>query len=188
MSHSEPLHHTFQAVWRDVFLASWLKFPSPIRPDILAVDLVNKEFNPRTNELKSTRLITIEGGFPSWLNFLVGNSALVYFLEESTVNMNDRTFVLRSKNLNFSSIITVTEECKYTIDKDNSLWTHFEQVSKAEVSPSSWLFALQNKVEDYCLCTAKKNAATGRMVMDNAIKLVTDTQFSTLFSPKEQEL
>jgi len=182
------LHHTFQAGWRDVFLASWLKYPSPIRPDILAVDMVKKEFNPQTNELKSTRLITLEGGFPSWLKFLVGNSAVFYFLEESTVNMNDRTFVLRTKNLNFRSMISVTEECKYTIDKDNSKWTHFEQSCKAEVSPDSWLYGLQNKVEEYCLSTAKKNAAKGRLVMENAIKLVTETQFSTLFSPKEQEL
>lgn len=50
-----------------MFQASWKKYPDPRRPDILHVDVVNKEFDPETYTLTTTRLVFSQGPIPIWL-------------------------------------------------------------------------------------------------------------------------
>lgn len=100
MPKSETFQYTFSCVlhitlqpqltnprndWRSCFLASWLKYPNPRRPDILASDIISKVLSPplfshlprptdtfqevdvENGILKATRLIQIRGFAPAWL-------------------------------------------------------------------------------------------------------------------------
>jgi len=53
--------------WADVFQASWKKYPHPRRPDILHVDVINKEFDPEKGTLTTTRIVFSKGPLPLWL-------------------------------------------------------------------------------------------------------------------------
>eukprot|EP01125_Pyxidicula_operculata_P009184 TRINITY_DN3044_c0_g1_i1.p1 TRINITY_DN3044_c0_g1~~TRINITY_DN3044_c0_g1_i1.p1 ORF type:complete len:191 (+),score=24.79 TRINITY_DN3044_c0_g1_i1:73-645(+) len=177
---SETLYHTFQATWRDVFLASWLKYPSTVRPDILSVDIIKKEFDPETGILKARRLIMVEGFVPSWLTFLIGSNAQMFFVEDSIVNVNEKTFVLTTKNLTFRNVFQSEEICKYSIDPENANWTRFEQ--KFIAGMTSFIYGMANKVEQFCIDTAKKQSTRGREVMENAINKVYNTDFVTAWN------
>uniref|UniRef100_A0A6B2LKC9 PRELI/MSF1 domain-containing protein n=1 Tax=Arcella intermedia TaxID=1963864 RepID=A0A6B2LKC9_9EUKA len=172
------MQHTFKASWRDVFLASWLKYPSPMRPDIMSVDIIKKEFDPEKGTLKATRLIAIEGKIPSWMDLFIPRASVVYFLEESVMDIKNKTFVLTSQNITHTNILKTFETCRYTVDKLNPEWTRLEQTFQAGVT--KFLFGVADKIEAFCIDMAKTQAQRGREVMDNAIKLVSETDFSNV--------
>lgn len=157
-----------RSAWYDVFLASWLKYPSPMRPDILSVDIINKEFDPETGNLHATRLITVEGFVPGWLQGIVPGGTVLYAVEESTINVREKTYIMHTRNLNFTQVLNVTEKCTYTVSDENTDWTRLDQVAGAE----SCVWGLRSKIERFLVDSFKTNASKGRIVMENAICLV----------------
>ena len=53
--------------WEDISLASWKKYPSENRPDVLSVDLIDRHFDPETGILTSTRLVIMQDKLPRFL-------------------------------------------------------------------------------------------------------------------------
>jgi hypothetical protein len=163
----ELINHTFKHSWEDVFLASWRKYPSPKRPEVRSVDIINKMFDKEKGILKTTRLIVCESALPKWLSvFAKCNTAV--FLEEAEVNCKTKQMTLQSKNITLDCLIKVEETCTYTIDSENSNWTHLKQIAKA----TAFTFPVANKVEEFIVNRFKHNAAQGREIMENAIELV----------------
>jgi len=156
MPREETQQHTYHATWRDVFLASWLKYPSPIRPDVLSVDIIKKDFDPETGILKATRLIMVDGMVPNFLKFVFGPSQVVYFVEESTINVKEKAFIMNTKNISYSNLLQSEERCTYTIHPDNADWTKFEQSFCASIK--TFFCGVANKAEEFCIETAKKQS------------------------------
>jgi hypothetical protein len=163
----EVLSHTYKHAWKDITLASWRKYPSPERPDVLSVDLLSRDIDPETGVLTTKRLITCKGSGPAWLQSVIGSS-LCFFVEEATVDPKGQKMVLRSQNLSFSDLIRLEEVCTYAPHPEDSTWTHFTQEAKVTAFP----FGIKGKVESFCLEKFKKNAAKGREVMEQAIARV----------------
>jgi hypothetical protein len=182
MPQEEQLNHTFKHSWQDVFLASWKKYPSPKRPEVLSVDIIEKKFNPEENTLKTKRLMILESTLPKWLNSMFGLGNRAVFLEESTIDLKNKTMTLASQNVTFDSLIKMEETCTYTIDKENENWTNLKQVAKA----TAYTFTLASTIENLIVSKFKTNAAQGREIMEAAIDLVQTEQLNAQRSLVEQ--
>ena len=161
----DTLNHIFKHPWHEISMASWRKYPNPVRPDVLSVDLIRKHFDPETGVLTATRLITTHVRLPSFLESFYDNPT-VYCVEESVVDPKNKTMTLKSKNVTLSSLMEVEETCIYTSPsnlKENV--THFRQ----DVKITSYLFGLASKVENWSMENFRKNAVKGRDIMEDAV-------------------
>eukprot|EP00026_Physarum_polycephalum_P016927 Phypoly_transcript_17977.p1 GENE.Phypoly_transcript_17977~~Phypoly_transcript_17977.p1 ORF type:complete len:204 (+),score=16.32 Phypoly_transcript_17977:131-742(+) len=163
----ETLNHIYKHPWGDISLASWRKYPSPQRPDVLSVDLLSRELDPETGVLKVRRLLTCKGSGPTWLQNIIGSN-LFFFLEETTVDPRNKKMVLSSSNVSFSDIIKVEEVCTYTPHAENPTWTNFSQFGKFTAFP----FGIKGSIESLCLDKFKNNAAKGREIMEQAVEII----------------
>ena len=53
--------------WNDISFASWRKYPTDTRPDVLSVDVIEHNFDPETGILTATRLVIMEDKLPRFL-------------------------------------------------------------------------------------------------------------------------
>eukprot|EP01121_Diplochlamys_sp_Union-15-3_P020324 TRINITY_DN7906_c0_g1_i1.p1 TRINITY_DN7906_c0_g1~~TRINITY_DN7906_c0_g1_i1.p1 ORF type:complete len:212 (-),score=37.18 TRINITY_DN7906_c0_g1_i1:71-706(-) len=167
MPQKGTFRHIFHHSWKDVFLASWKKYPSERRPDILSIDLINKEFDPEAQVLRTTRLVTLKSTAPSWLQPILGGH-LGWFLEEAIIDMKAKKMVMYSKNLSFKSIFTLEEGCTYEQNKENPFWTDFRQTATA----SAHVWGVAGAMEDVAFSKFTLNASLGKDIMENAIRIV----------------
>jgi len=107
--------------WPDCALASWKKWPNPRRPDVLSVDLINKEFDEETGVLRATRLVMLKSWIPNWLKPITGSS-VCFFLEESVTDPQNERLVLSAKNITLNNLVEMEETCVYTRAVDNQDW------------------------------------------------------------------
>eukprot|EP01113_Clastostelium_recurvatum_P001831 TRINITY_DN1075_c0_g1_i1.p1 TRINITY_DN1075_c0_g1~~TRINITY_DN1075_c0_g1_i1.p1 ORF type:complete len:198 (+),score=43.45 TRINITY_DN1075_c0_g1_i1:215-808(+) len=172
MPRLETLVHTFSHPWEDISLASWSKYPSPERPDVLTVDLIKRELDQKTGVLRTTRLMVCRGGTPRWLEAYLGSSQC-FFIEEAEVDPRKRSMVLRGRNISFCNLLSLDEVCTYTPHPDEpDKWTHFKQEAKVTAFP----YGISGKIENFCLQNFQKNAVKGREIMEQAIQRVQTEQ------------
>jgi hypothetical protein len=153
--------------WADVFQASWKKYPHPRRPDILHVDVINKEFNAETGTLTTTRIVFSKGPIPLWLRPIFGNTVGV-LVEEAVMDPTNKTMKLLGKNLTFDSIVKTEELCTYKPSEENEEWTDFTQQAKV----TSCVTGASSRIEDFILKQFGENATKGREIMEMAIQRV----------------
>jgi len=163
----ETLCHTYKHAWNQISLASWRKYPSPERPDVLSVDILSREVNAQTGVLTTRRLMTCKGTGPAWIQKLLGNNYL-FFVEDATIDPINKKMVLSSRNVSFSDLIQLEETCTYTTHPENRDWTHFSQDAKITAFP----FGIKGKIEKFCLDKFVSNATKGREIMEQAISRV----------------
>ncbi len=91
-------------------------------------------------------------------------------VEDSTVDPETKTMVLKSRNVSFRSIVSIEETCTYTPSPDNPAeWTQFKQ----EATVTAFPFGVAGSIERYLSDKFVSNAIKGREIMDNAILRVT---------------
>merc|ERR1712137_1521783 len=103
----ENVKHTFEHSWNDISLASWKKYPTETRPDVLSVDLVERNFDPETGILTATRVVIMEDKLPRFLQPIFGNN----------------------------KCISIEETCTYTQNESNPEWTDFKQEAAVHAYP-----------------------------------------------------
>eukprot|EP01129_Flabellula_baltica_P000678 TRINITY_DN10646_c0_g1_i1.p1 TRINITY_DN10646_c0_g1~~TRINITY_DN10646_c0_g1_i1.p1 ORF type:complete len:263 (-),score=47.89 TRINITY_DN10646_c0_g1_i1:81-869(-) len=167
---TKAIDYTFKSSWRDVFLASWLKYPCDSRPDILSVDIIKKEFDSENGTFKATRLITIKNVMPNWIGYFYTVSDKCYFIEESILDVKNQEFVLKSRNLTYGNLVNMLEVCTYTVNNLNEDWTNFHQLYRSTMQ--SAIMGVTSKIENYLTDTAISNSVKGREVMEKAIERV----------------
>jgi hypothetical protein len=165
MSIRELISHRFSHSWSDCALASWKKWPNPQRPDVLSVDLINKEYDEETGVLRATRLIIMRSWIPNWLQPIVG-TGVCFFVEESITDPRNQRLILKGRNVTLANVAEMKETCVYTaIDDDHTL---FEQ----EGSVKSYTFGLKKKIERFCLDRFVAASAQGREIMEQTIRRI----------------
>jgi len=163
----EELTHTFKHPWKDISLATWFKYPNPSRPDVLCVDMLNREFDADTGVLRIRRLLTLRVAIPFWLEKITGG-ARCFFVEDAVIDPNNNRMELTGKNVSWSQLVEMKEHVTYSTSSENKDWTHMKQEAKVSV----FSFGLQRKVEDICIKNFKDNAWKGRELMEQAITKV----------------
>lgn len=81
-----------------VVKAAWRKYPNPINPSVVGIDILDRTVCPKTAVMKTTRLISCKWGLPSWAEKFLGRNK-TYASEYSELDPKQKTFTLKSKNV-----------------------------------------------------------------------------------------
>ncbi|KAL9654660.1 hypothetical protein ABK040_006722 [Willaertia magna] len=171
--------HTYQHPWERVTNAFWHKYPNPLSPHVLSIDVLDRWIDEEGN-LHTVRLMTCKDrAVPEWISNVVGGKNYAYVIERSMINLNEKQLVMKSKNISYESLISVEETCRYTVDKENTEHTLFSQ--EAKISVPIWGLAAR-KVENLTLENFHKNAKKGLQAMEHICEKIKNNTYLDIFS------
>lgn len=163
--------HLFNYPWEQVSAANWKKYPNEMSTQVMAVDILRREVDPKTRILKTERLITCEQSIPSWLRFLVGGMNKSYVREISEVDPINKTLIMRSINLTMNNLLQVYEVVTYKPDPNDPLnKTVFYQ--EAQITAYASIARICNKVEEWSVDRFDFNAKRGKIGFESVLKQV----------------
>ncbi|XP_041046473.1 PRELI domain containing protein 3A-like isoform X2 [Carcharodon carcharias] len=90
--------HLFSHPWETVIKAAMRKYPNPMNPNVVGVDVLERNLDTQ-GRLHSQRLLSTEWGLPSIVMAILGTSrTTTYIKEHSVVDPVERTMELSSSN------------------------------------------------------------------------------------------
>jgi len=167
MTITESYNHTFEYCWENVTLASWKKYPSENRPDVLAVDIIDKYVDQETGILHTTRVVYLKDKLPKILQPILGGGYGIC-VEHATVDPKNKVMTLNAQNVSFQNIFSLRETCIYKVEPSHKDFTEFSQ--KAEIV--AFPFGLAKLIEKFSADKIRANASQGREIMENTIQRV----------------
>lgn len=163
--------HTFNHPWETVAQAAWRKYPNPMNPAVVGIDVVDRKI--ANGVLKTHRLISTKWGLPSWAIKILGNDKTCYASEHSEVDPMHRTMTLRSRNLTFCNEISIEEMLTYSPHPTKTECTLLKQEAIVTIKG----VPLSSYLEDFVAGTISSNAGKGRQAMEWVIsKINTEVQ------------
>ncbi|XP_005929779.1 PRELI domain containing protein 3B-like [Simochromis diagramma] len=158
--------HIFNHPWEMVIKAAMQKYPNPMNPSVVGVDVLDREIDTQ-GCLHSKRLLSTEWGLPSIVKSLVGNArTYTYVQEQSVIDPKEQTFELQSSNITFTNMVSVDEKLTYKPhpeDPEKTILTQEAIISVKGVSLSSYL-------EGVMASTISTNAGKGREAVEWVIR------------------
>ncbi|XP_025787923.1 PRELI domain containing protein 3B [Puma concolor] len=155
-------HDVFDHPWETVTTAAMQKYPNPMNPSVVGVDVLDRHIDP-SGKLHSHRLLSTEWGLPSIVKSLIGAARTkTYVQEHSVVDPVDRTMELKSTNISFTNMVSVDERLIYKPhpqDPGKTVLTQEAIITVKGVSLSSYL-------EGLMASTISSNANKGREAME----------------------
>jgi hypothetical protein len=171
-------------------MAHWKKYPSELMRHVEGVDYLSRRIDPLTGFLHTERLITCRQPIPSFISrvfMLKDEGSHSYFLERSIVDPLTKRVSMLSRNLTFSSLLSVEERCVYIgtppPPTDPNVSPEDESRSQSDGGPpsitlfdqharitcfSKWS-PIREGVEDFCLSRCSANSERGRIALQSAI-------------------
>ncbi|XP_072425921.1 LOW QUALITY PROTEIN: PRELI domain containing protein 3A-like [Chiloscyllium punctatum] len=111
--------HLFSHPWETVIKAAMRKYPNPMNPNVIGVDVLERNLDTR-GRLHSHRLLSTEWGLPSIVIAILGTSrTTTYIKEHSVVDPVERTMELSSSNITLSNLVSVDERLIYRPHPEN---------------------------------------------------------------------
>jgi len=156
--------HTFSHPWETVTKALWRKYPNPLNPHVIGVDIVDRRVTPE-GHLFSERLMTTEWGLANWVKKLIGFEEHAYAHEISTVDPENRTLSINSRNLTFESKVNVEERITYSPDPEDPEKTLMTQQAIVTVQG----VPLTSYMEQLMTSSIAGNASNGREALESVI-------------------
>ncbi|XP_030640486.1 PRELI domain containing protein 3B isoform X1 [Chanos chanos] len=154
--------HIFNHPWETVIKAAMQKYPNPMNPSVIGVDVLDRQVDTQ-GRLHSHRLLSTEWGLPSIAKSIIGTTrSCTYVQEHSVVDPEEKTFELKSTNISFTNMVSVDERLVYRPhpqDPEKTVLTQEALISVKGVSLSSYLEGLMAN-------TISTNASKGREAME----------------------
>ncbi|XP_072903030.1 PRELI domain containing protein 3A isoform X6 [Hemitrygon akajei] len=111
--------HLFSHPWETVIKAAMRKYPNPMNPNVVGVDVLERNLDTR-GRLHSQRLLCTEWGIPSIVMTILGtNRTTTYIKEHSVVDPVERTMELCSSNITLTNLVSVDERLIYRPHPEN---------------------------------------------------------------------
>ncbi|XP_069547082.1 PRELI domain containing protein 3B [Brachyistius frenatus] len=158
--------HIFNHPWETVTKAAMQKYPNPMNPSVIGVDVLDRDVD-KQGRLRSKRLLSTEWGLPSLVKSVIGNTrTYTYVQEDSVVDPRGKTFELKSTNITFTNLVSVDERLIYKPhpeDPEKTILTQEAIISVKGISLSSYL-------EGVMASTISANAGKGREAMEWVIR------------------
>uniref|UniRef100_A0A3B5MDR3 PRELI domain containing 3A n=1 Tax=Xiphophorus couchianus TaxID=32473 RepID=A0A3B5MDR3_9TELE len=136
--------HIFSYPWETVIKAAMRKYPNPMNPNVVGVDVLDRSLDSE-GRLHSHRLLSTEWGLPSIVRILGTNHTQTYVKEHSIVDPEVKKMELCSTNITLTNLISVDERLVYTPHPENPEVTVLTQeaiITVKGVSLSSYLEGL----------------------------------------------
>jgi len=105
--------HIFTHSWDHVAAAAQRKYPNPLNPYVVGVDVIDR-FVDRHGILRTHRLINTSWSLGDWVTRLIGHDRPCYASEHSACDPVNKQLVLRSRNLTFCNVISIDETLIYS--------------------------------------------------------------------------
>ncbi|XP_075777115.1 PRELI domain containing protein 3A isoform X2 [Pelodiscus sinensis] len=137
--------HVFGHPWDTVIKAAMRKYPNPMNPCVVGVDVLDRSLDNQ-GRLHSHRLLSTEWGLPNIVKAILGTSrTLTYIKEHSVVDPVEKKMELCSTNITLTNLVSVDERLVYTPHPENPEKTVLTQeaiITVKGVSLSSYLESL----------------------------------------------
>ena len=110
--------YTYDYAFPAVTLAYFLRYPNPYSTHVLSTDVIERSFNPETQQLTTVRLHLKRSKLPSTVLKLLPRSLLgaskdgdsqSYILERSVVDVREGWMDTESRNLEWTGVLSVVE-------------------------------------------------------------------------------
>ncbi|XP_068090802.1 PRELI domain containing protein 3A isoform X2 [Hyperolius riggenbachi] len=149
--------HVFSHPWDTVIKAAMRKYPNPMNPCVVGVDVFDRSLDPQ-GRLHSHRLLSTEWRLPALVRAILGTSrTLTYIREHSVVDPVEKKMVLCSTNLSLTNLVSVDERLVYTPHPENPKETVLTQEAIITVKGVS----LSSYLEGMMASTISSNARKG---------------------------
>jgi len=160
--------YVFSHSWDKVTQAAWRKYPNPMNPSVVGIDVVERRVNGGV--LSTHRLIGSQWGIPGWIESIIGSPGVMYANEKSEVNPRDKIMTLKTRNITFCKHIAVDETLKYTPHPHDPEKTLLKQEAVITVEG----VPLSSYVEGLLASSISTNANKGRLAMEWVLKKIND--------------
>ncbi|XP_063735411.1 PRELI domain containing protein 3A isoform X1 [Eleginops maclovinus] len=111
--------HVFSYPWETVIKAAMRKYPNPMNPNVVGVDVLDRSLD-KEGRLHSHRLLSTEWGLPGIVRAILGtNHTQTYVQEHSIVDPEKKKMELCSTNITLTNLISVDERLLYSPHPDN---------------------------------------------------------------------
>lgn len=152
--------HTFNHPWETVTQAAWRKYPNPMNPAVVGIDVLDRQV--KNGVLHTQRLVSTKFGLPSWVNSLMGKDQTCYVSEYSQVDPQKKTMTLQSRNLTLCNYLSVDEKLTYSQHPTKANCTLLKQEAVVTVQG----VPLTSYLEGMMTNTISLNANKGRQAME----------------------
>lgn len=155
--------HVFNHPWENVVKAALQKYPNPMNPGVIGVDVIERHVDRHL--IRSHRLLTTQWSMAPWISKLLGGNKVCHASEHSEIDVKNKTLELRSRNLTFNNVINVDEYLVYSIhphDREKTLLKQEAQITVQNVP-------LINYMEDMLATKINSNAHKGRQAIEYII-------------------
>jgi len=153
--------HVFDHPWHTVVHAAWRKYPNPLKPEVVGLDVVDRKVDA-DGILRTNRVITTEWHIPSYVSMLIGLRNPTYSYERSEVNAAQQRMVLKTRNLNCTNFVSVDETLVYRPHPEHPHKTLLEQSAVVSIRG----IPLIDYMENLLATTMSNNANKGRQAME----------------------
>uniref|UniRef100_A0A8C6Z654 PRELI domain containing 3A n=2 Tax=Nothoprocta perdicaria TaxID=30464 RepID=A0A8C6Z654_NOTPE len=166
--------------WDTVIKAAMRKYPNPMNPCVVGVDVLDRSLDSR-GRLHSHRLLSTEWGLPGIVRAILGTSrTLTYIEEHSVVDPVEKKMELCSTNITLTNLVSVDERLVYTPHPENPEKTVLTQEAIITVKGIS----LSSYLESLMASTISSNARKGRDALEWVIGKL-NTELEELKSTRE---
>jgi len=156
--------HIFNHSWENVVKAALQKYPNPMNPGVIGVDVIDRKIE--NGSIKSHRLMATQWCIAPWMSKILGGNKTCFASEHSHVDLETKSFSLRSRNLTFNNIINVDEKLVYTIHPDDKEKTLLKQEAVITVQNVPLIDYLEGQMATKMTANAQK----GRQAIEFIIR------------------
>ncbi|XP_034031247.1 PRELI domain containing protein 3A isoform X1 [Thalassophryne amazonica] len=111
--------HVFSYPWETVIKAAMRKYPNPMNPNVVGVDVLDRNLDTE-GRLHSHRLLSTEWGLPAVVRAILGTShTQTYVKEHSIIDPEEKKMELCSTNITLTNLISVDERLVYQPHPEN---------------------------------------------------------------------
>ncbi|XP_060056627.1 PRELI domain containing protein 3A isoform X3 [Erinaceus europaeus] len=149
--------HVFGHPWDTVIKAAMRKYPNPMNPCVVGVDVLERSVDVR-GRLHSHRLLSTEWGLPGLVRAVLGTSrTLTYIKEHSIVDPVEKKMELCSTNITLTNLVSVNERLVYMPHPENPEMTMLTQEAIITVKGISLGSYLESLMANTISSNAKKD-------------------------------
>ncbi|CAH8475149.1 PRELI domain containing protein 3A [Schistosoma haematobium] len=135
--------------WHDVVSSVQFKYPNPYNPNVLNIDVINRQVDLTGGAMLSCKLIN-----SSWPMFHMGH---LKALEYSCIQVPNKRMVSNTINIDFQGVLSGMEHMEYTVHPENKDWTVLEH----SISVKAFSLIAMSAVS-----MSKQNAHQGREALN----------------------
>lgn len=153
--------HVFNHSWDNVVKAALQKYPNPLNPSVIGVDVIDRHVDDN-GILRSHRLFATQWNLAPWIAKLIGGNKTCFGSEHSVIDIKNKSFSLWSRNLTLNNLINVDEKLTYSIHPEDKTKTLLKQEAQITVQN----LPIIDYMEGLVLTRINTNAQKGRQAIE----------------------